>query len=399
MGGKQIIERSHRMGSVSLWESPGTPMIDIVYIVPTTINTGKELVQSSVGICLEIVDDLLASIFGVAGHTLTPSQVQRPKHALLDFTFGDKIIKDLLRMQQNEDEYFDEALAFSQAQKMIVAMRRAKQSELQTRMVTENLLVRECLRMANKASVLGASQGKKILHLKPKKELREPDAKTKKTIERLYEPKEEKVSEVNKLLRKQKTFKYGGSQAFNTQSVRFGPVRSGNTKLLDTKSAQMYNRGHALHTGRDSQNESSHKSKYSGKKKRSAFGYSAMSNIPLKDMNLARSVIDIIREISDACCTGKAQKHLKRLHGQFPKNLKTEMDLSMYELKAREPKNLCNLDFLKIYPLIKRTAKLRTINENQSTRIKRKWKIGHTKNYCKRRRGSGKPAKSNSRQS
>merc|ERR1712054_395007 len=50
--GKQILERSHRMGSVSLWESPGTPMIDIVYIVPTTINTGKELVQSSVGICL-----------------------------------------------------------------------------------------------------------------------------------------------------------------------------------------------------------------------------------------------------------------------------------------------------------------------------------------------------------
>ena len=102
--GKQILERSHRMGSVSLWESPGTPMIDIVYIVPTTINTGKELVQSSVGICLEIVDDLLASIFGVAGHTLTPSQVQRPKHALLDVTFGDKIIKDLLRRQQDEDD-------------------------------------------------------------------------------------------------------------------------------------------------------------------------------------------------------------------------------------------------------------------------------------------------------
>ena len=102
--------------------------------------------------------------------------------------------------------------------------------------------------MANKASVLGASQGKKILHLKPKKELREPDAKTKKTIERLYEPKEEKVSEVNKLLRKQKTFKYGGTKAFSTQSVRFGPVRSGNTKLLDTRSAQMYNRGYALHT-------------------------------------------------------------------------------------------------------------------------------------------------------
>ena len=42
-------------------------MIDIVYIVPTTINTGKELVQSSVGICLEIVDDLLASILELPG--------------------------------------------------------------------------------------------------------------------------------------------------------------------------------------------------------------------------------------------------------------------------------------------------------------------------------------------
>ena len=36
-----------------------------------------------------------------------------------------------------------------------------------------------------------------------------------------------------------------------------------------------------------------------------------MSNIPLKDMNLARSVIDIIREISDACCTGKSSETLE----------------------------------------------------------------------------------------
>ena len=103
-----------------------TPMIDIVYIVPTTINTEKSLSSQSVGICLEIVDDLLASIFWSCD--TSTSQVQRPKHALLDVTFGDKIIKDLLRRQQDEDDYFDEALAFAQAQKMIVAMRRAKQA-------------------------------------------------------------------------------------------------------------------------------------------------------------------------------------------------------------------------------------------------------------------------------
>merc|ERR1711907_177751 len=119
----------------------------------------------------------------------------------------------------------------------------------------------------------------------------------------------------------------------------------------------MYNRGHALHTGRDKQNELSHKSKYSGKKKRSGFGFSAMSNMPLKDMNLARRMIDIIREISDACCTGQAQKHLKRLYGQFPKNLKTEMDLSLYDPKGREPKKFMHLRFLENLSINKTDSK------------------------------------------
>ena len=329
--GGYLETRSHRMGSNRLWEGKGAPMVDVVYRVPKLIQ--KHLKRSIVDV-LEIVDDLLGALLGTPGHFLPPQQQSRPKHAKMDKSYGVAVVDNVLQAQQAEDSFFHAPLARQQAKEMVVALRRSKQSELQSRIVVENKILRQCMQMAETKEIAAARKNVKVLHLIPKKALREPDEKTKKTINRLYTVKKEKATEAQKKMRTRK------KATFGSQSQRFGPFQSGNSKIAHLPEANIYNKGVLL--------ELDEEKAFPGKAKQSSpksFGYSALANVPLKVMGIGRFMVNMIGTIADACTDGKAKNALQKLY-KMPKRGVPE-DITFYE----NPKNQKNANGNKLVHL------------------------------------------------
>ena len=321
-------DRILRLGKVGVWEAATVPMIDVVYKVPDKI---KQLMPDAVVDVSEILDDVLGMLLGPPGHFLTPSQQPRPKHAQLHDTYGQAIVEEVLQEEQNEDAFFSQELADLQVQQMIISIRRLKQSEVHSRITSENPLLRKCLQTAETRSIKGAANGIKSLTLTVRKELREPDEKTKVTINRLYQPAELKATKVQTTLRKQK------KASFGAQTERFGPFQTGKTKYALIQEATAYNNGIMLEM-----NEDKTKGPGSGKKikktpERHQFGYSALSMIPLKCMGIGRACVNMIGIVADACVSGKAQQVLKRFY-KMPSKGAPE-DISFYNDGKNRTKN------------------------------------------------------------
>ena len=83
-------------------------------------------------------------------------------------------------------------------------------------------------------------------------------------------------------------------------------------------------------------------------------------------------MIDILREIADACCDGRAQGRLKRLKQKVPKNLRSEADLSIYNPKTRDSKSFIHLRFFENVPKKKKESEYQELKQKPKYKLKKK---------------------------